>query len=406
MLALSLGSIFTNRFVVEKQMKSGGMGLVYKARDRQTNRPVALKLLRHEANSSEIDRFMREARTLSELRHPGVVSYVAHGISGEGEPYLAMEWLEGEDLAQRLRRQSLNVSEVLILLHAVAEALEVAHQAKILHRDIKPSNLFLRDGQVDQATLIDFGLARRVLGGAQVTQTGVVVGTPEYMSPEQARGDRHIGPSADIFSLGCVAFECLTGQPPFVSEHIATVLAKILFEEAPLLSHARPDLPAPLGKLVARMLTKNPQARIASATALRAELAALDELRDREPTRRPSTIGNSRQAMAGGEQVLVSVVIAQGENGQREGRLTLDPEQFEIARSRSESLRDSLVQFGVNVECMVDGSLIATIVRQGAATEQAIQAVRCALLIKDRLPGSIVGPGHRSRRSRRQCLVR
>jgi len=137
---LSLGSVFTNRFVIEKRTQAGGMGMVYRARDRQSNRPVALKLLRSEANGAEIDRFMREARTLSELRHPGIVSYIAHGISGDGEPYLAMEWLEGEDLAQRLRRLSLSVSEVILLMTQVAEALEMAHQAGVLHRDIKPSD--------------------------------------------------------------------------------------------------------------------------------------------------------------------------------------------------------------------------------------------------------------------------
>ena len=149
MLELSLGSIFAHRFVIEKRMQSGGMGLIFRSRDRQTNRAVALKLLQRESTSAEVDRFMTEARTLSELRHPAIVSYIAHGISSEGQAYLVMEWLEGEDLAQRLRRMRMSVAEVVTLLNCVGAALQVAHQAGIVHRDIKPSNLFLRNGQID-----------------------------------------------------------------------------------------------------------------------------------------------------------------------------------------------------------------------------------------------------------------
>jgi len=389
-LELSIGSEFAHRFVVEKRIQSGGMGMIFRARDRQTNRPVALKLMQREATSGEVERFMREARTLSELRHPSIVSYVAHGISSEGQPYLVMEWLEGEDLSDRLRRIRMTVPEVIILLRTVGAALQTAHQAGVIHRDIKPSNLFLRDGQLERTTLIDFGLARSVLGGRRSTQTGVVIGTPEYMSPEQARGDRQIGPSADIFSLGCVAFECLTGQPPFVSEHIASVLAKILFEEPPPLDTACPDAPEPLVKLFNKMLAKNPLARISDATKLLEALSDIGELPDISPPRHGSTTGSLRFEMAGTEQALVSVVIAQGKEAKRDNRLTLDPVSMQDLQSQGASMREALIQFGVNVECMVDGSLIASITRQGAASDQAIHAARCALVIKERWPDSTV----------------
>lgn len=392
MLELSLGSIFAHRFVIEKRMQSGGMGLIFRSRDRQTNRAVALKLLQRESNSAEVDRFMTEARTLSELRHPAIVSYIAHGISSEGQAYLVMEWLEGEDLAQRLRRMRMSVAEVVTLLNCVGAALQVAHQAGIVHRDIKPSNLFLRNGQIDQVTLIDFGLARRTLAGSRASHTGAVVGTPEYMAPEQARGDRHVGPSADIFSLGCVTFECLTGQPPFVSEHIAAVLAKILFEEAPPLNISLPDLPESLCKLVSRMLAKNPLARIPDATALLTALSDLGELPiDPASLRTGSSTGTFE--MAGTEQALVSVVIAQSRDSRKGDRITLDPMQGAIAQTQNASVRDALLNLGVTVECMVDGSLIATIVRQGAATDQAIHAARCALLVKERWPDAVVALG-------------
>ena len=392
MQELTVGSIFVNRFQIEKRTQTGGMGHIYRARDRQTDRMTALKLMRHEASSVELDRFMREARTLSELRHPGIVSYVAHGISSEGVPYLAMEWLEGEDLGQRLRRQPLTLEEVMVLLRNVATALAAAHEATIFHRDLKPSNLFLRDGSVDGVALIDFGLARRAFSGGNLTQTGMVVGTPEYMAPEQARGDRQIGPSADIFSLGCVVFECLTGQPPFVHEHIAAVLAKILFEEPPPLSRARPDLPADLGNLVARMLAKKPEARIANAIELKKELDGLGQISSGTPRPRRTALSSGPKAPpVDGEQILVSVVMAQSTHLQAEPRATLDSSSAESHRIQASAIRDELAQLGITVDCMVDGSVIATLSRQGAPTEQAIQAVRCALIIQERYPNALVG---------------
>lgn len=392
MLELSLGSVFAHRFAIEERMQSGGMGAIFRARDRQTNRAVALKLLQRESSSIEVDRFMSEARTLSELRHPAIVSYHAHGISSEGQAYLVMEWLDGEDLAQRLSRVRLEVPELVILLSNVAAALQVAHQAGVVHRDIKPSNLFLRNGQIDQVTLIDFGLARRTVGGSERNHTGRIVGTPQYMAPEQVRGDRHVGPSADIFSLGCVVFECLTGQPPFVSEHMAAVLAKILFEEAPPIRSLHPDLPESVCNLVVRMLAKNPLTRISGATELLAELASIDKTTaDTESARVGSSTGTLE--LAGTEQALVSVVIAQSRDSWNADRTPLDPLQGVIAKTQSGSVRDALVMLGVNVECMVDGSLIATVIRQGAATAQAIHAARCAMLIKERWPEAVVALG-------------
>lgn len=390
MRELTPGSYFSNRFQIERKAQTGGMGHVYRARDLVDNRVVALKVLRQEADSAIVDRFLQEARTLSELHHPGIVEYVVHGLSQEGEPFLAMEWLEGEDLGHRLARQPLTVDEVMQLLHHVADALSVAHENNVFHRDLKPSNLFLRDRSVDGVTLIDFGLARRTFGGRDLTQTGVVVGTPEYMAPEQARGDRQIGPAADIFSLGCVIFECLTGSPPFVHEHVAAVLAMILFEEPPLLSKARPDLPPALGQLVAKMLVKSPTARIPNATALKAELAQLGNISGPATTRQRSSSGLGKQTAIDGEQVLVSVVIAQSDVAISDPRVTVDSSSAEAYRQQAISIRDELLPMGVAVDCMADGSLIATLSRQGAPTEQAIQAVRAALIIKERYPNYLV----------------
>ena len=274
---LTPGSVVAERFEVERLAGSGGMGAVYRAYDRWTGQPVALKVL---FDGADKVRFTREALLLAELSHPGIVGYVSHGHLDGGSPFLAMQWLSGHDLAERLRHGGLNLKETLQLARRVAEALSVAHQRGVVHRDIKPSNLFLVDGEPSKAVLLDFGIARRGFGrhSAAMTRTGAIVGTPEYMAPEQARGQSQLTLSADIFSLGCVFHECLTGAPPFVAAHVAAVLAKILFEEAPPLRSLRPELPPALEQLLQKMLHKDPTQRLPSAGAVLSELLALPEL--------------------------------------------------------------------------------------------------------------------------------
>jgi eukaryotic-like serine/threonine-protein kinase len=210
---LAAGTIVARRFAIERTTGQGGMGTIYCARDLVLEKLVALKLLHREVTQAyERERFTREAEILAELRHPGIVAYVAHGHTEEGQPFLAMDWLEGEDLAERLARQRLTVTESLTLVRCAAEALSTAHQRGVIHRDLKPSNLFLRDRVASSVTLLDFGIARQAHRTSlqTLTKTGAIVGTPAYMAPEQARGEGSITPSADVFSLGCVLFECLT----------------------------------------------------------------------------------------------------------------------------------------------------------------------------------------------------
>jgi serine/threonine protein kinase len=167
-----------------------------------------------------------------------------------------MEWLSGEDLAVRLERGSLTVSESITLAQRIAEALGSAHARGIVHRDLKPSNIFLVDGDVARAKILDFGIAC-FEGSTRVTSSHTVVGTPGYMAPEQARSARDIDARADVFALGSVLFECLTGAPAFPGSHFMAVLAKILFEDAPRVRSVCPDVPAALDALVASMLTKD-----------------------------------------------------------------------------------------------------------------------------------------------------
>src|SRR5262249_39727549 len=203
-------------------------------------------------------RFEREGQVLSELHHPCVVRYIAHGFTKAGEPYLAMEWLEGETLDERLARTGLSLEESLRVGRPLSAAAAAAHSRGVVHRDIKPSNLFLVGGQIEQIKVLDFGVARFGRTLSSMTRTGVLVGTPGYMAPEQASGSREVDARADIFSLGCVLFECLTGRPAFVGEHVIAVLAKIVFEDAPRVSELRDDIPESLDDLVARMRSKDP----------------------------------------------------------------------------------------------------------------------------------------------------
>ncbi|WPB80390.1 protein kinase [Archangium violaceum] len=380
------GQLVAGRFVIDDLAGRGGMGLVYRASDRTTGRTVALKLLHASPSQETTLRFNREAVLLSMLNHPGVVSYVAHGTVEGGQHYLAMEWLEGEDLARRLLREPLRLSEALSLLRRASEALAVAHRQGIVHRDLKPSNLFLRGGRPDDVVLLDFGLARQAAATMMgVTGTGAVVGTPGYMAPEQASSELEIPPAADVFSLGCVLYECLTGRPPFEAPHYAAVLAKILFAEPARLHKLRPSLPISLQGLVDRMLVKDPKRRLADADGL---LKALAELEAVPELLLPRSESDPRPAsLEGAEQQLASVLLmslpahslAETSEAPRRGLEVRD------------ALRAELSAHGVRVELLADGSLVATLVpERGTATDQAALAARCALTFKERWPEAAV----------------
>jgi len=210
------GNVIADRFEIESVAGHGGTAAVYRARDRETGDSVALKI-GHPGTLAETERFIVEARLLSELGHPGIVRCVAHGVMPSGQWYLVLEWLEGEDLSQRLKRQGLSVSEAVNVALRAAEALGHAHQRGVIHRDVKPSNLFLVGRRPDDVRLLDFGVARRDAMQA-ITRTGLMLGTLGYMSAEQVRGERAIDARADVFALGCVLFKCIAGTNAFAGE--------------------------------------------------------------------------------------------------------------------------------------------------------------------------------------------
>src|SRR5450432_2554353 len=275
------GDVVDDRFVLESIAGTGGMGAVFRARDRSGDEPVALKVLRTIA-SEHGDRFAREIRVLAQLRHPGIVRYIADGTTAGGEMWMAMEWLEGEPLGARLRRTGITATEAVALVRRVAEALGAAHERGVVHRDVKPSNLFIVRDDLARVKLLDFGVARISEADKFSTRTGVMIGTPGYMAPEQARGDRDVGPRADVFALGCVLFELLTGVHAFVGDNVMAVLAKILLEDAPRVAELRPELPHELDELVARTLSKRASDRFHDAGQLAVALGALGELEANE----------------------------------------------------------------------------------------------------------------------------
>jgi eukaryotic-like serine/threonine-protein kinase len=270
------GEVIDERFEIEQLVGSVGTAEVYRARDRPSGEVVALKVL-HGGEPSGIARVMRAgealAKLLAELHHPGIVRYVAHGTTGSGVVYVATEWLEGEDLWSRLRREALTVEETVTLVARAAGALAAAHACGIVHRNLKPSAMFLVERDVARVKLLDFEFAW-LSEAARITRSGELVGTPGYMAPEHARTGSDIDARADVFSLGSVLFECLTGQSPFPGEHIMAILAKVLFDDAPRVRDIRPEVPAELDALVARMLAKNAEERPRDGAAVAAALAA------------------------------------------------------------------------------------------------------------------------------------
>ncbi|MFO0574855.1 MAG: AAA family ATPase [Polyangia bacterium] len=253
--------------------------------------------------------------------------------------------------------------------------------------DAEPSNLFLRRGELEDVVILDFGVARYQAHGPAVTGTGVVVGTPEYMAPEQARGQRQVGPSADVFSLGCVLFECLAGHPPFAAEHLTAVLAKILFEEAPRLRSVRPGTPSALDALVGSMLAKDPRHRPADAAVLVRELRRLEGLDGADELLLARTV-EMPGALTGREQALVSVVFATppeslgGGGSLRRG--------LAMAAPPSPLPLPAALALGGRIEQLADGSLVATMTAAGSATDLAVQAARYALALHERWPQAAI----------------
>jgi serine/threonine-protein kinase len=274
-LAARLAEALGNAYTIEGEIGRGGMGVVYRARDERLQRRVAIKVLPPElAFQQDIrERFTREAQTAAKLSHPHIVPIHSVG-EGQGLVYFVMGYVEGESVAARIRRRgSLPVEEARRIMMETADALSAAHALSVIHRDIKPDNILL-EGTRGRVMVTDFGIAKALssTSGATLTGIGVAIGTPAFMSPEQAAGERDIDGRSDLYSLGVVTYQMLTGALPFNAPSVAGILMKQITEPAPDLRSKRPDTPEDLALAVGRGLEKDPEGRWATADALRRAL--------------------------------------------------------------------------------------------------------------------------------------
>jgi tetratricopeptide (TPR) repeat protein len=380
------GAVFEERFEALRKAGSGAMATVFRARDRRGGGFAAVKILRGQ-DAHDVERFAREASILSGLGHPGIVRYVAHGVTAAGEHYLAMEWLDGEDLAARLARRGLTGAETLALARRAADALAFAHARGLVHRDLKPSNLFLVGGDVERLKIVDFGIAGLRREGKRLTSTGALLGTPGYIAPEQIQGAGAFDPRADVFSLGCVLFECLTGRPAFEGTTAVAVLVKILLQEVPRTRALRPEIPEALDDLVARMMARDVDQRPRDAAAV---LEELDRMGPLEPLRAlgspPSLIPRPGDdidltpvSLTMNEHRLVTIVLA--------GDPEADVDAAPASRPGLAALRGAIEPLGGRAFGLSGGAVLVTQWGASSAVDRAERAVRCALALKERFAG-------------------
>jgi eukaryotic-like serine/threonine-protein kinase len=417
----------SEHYQIEALAGEGGMGVVYRALHRQTGRRVAIKML-HKRGERERELMLREAEILASVEHPGVVRYIEQGEAKDGTLFVVLEWLDGEDLEALLQKRcTLSIEETLCLAERVASALAAVHQLGIIHRDIKPSNLFLPNTTIEQTKILDFGIAHtkamQTISPMMKQGKIAMVGTLGYMAPEQARGEQKLTTSADIFSLGCVLFRCLTGEGPFDGAHEIAILAKILLDETPKLRSLKPEIPEALEHLVSWMLHKNPAERPRSGKQL---LELLQELRgslehlSKEPT---VELAPLPQTLTEREQGLFCVLLLQREPRAQQrpeapktlalaGQTIADAQAFYLHKTTAEPLptiqisweadftentypkslrqlqnevKQEAERFGGRLEPLADGSALVFFVGH-VATDMAQKAARCARALQQKFP--------------------
>jgi len=381
---MHVGEVVGDRFILTEKAGRGGMGAIFKAYDRLREDAVAIKLM-HDDSSAGVRRFLREAEVLASFEHQHVVGHRGHGVSASGNPWLAMEWLDGEDLATRLQRGRLLVDETLSLIRGVVDALSIAHARGIVHRDIKPSNLFLVNRRPECVKILDFGIAGGIAGTARLTATNMILGTPGYMAPEQARGECDVGPPADIFSLGCVLYECLAGKPAFAGAHLMALLAKVLLADPPRLADERPDIPRFLLELCDRMMAKSPDERFPSGDALMQALTSMTTMLY-TPTIEVRRSSGSFQISASESRLVSFIVVAPS-------TIPLSNASVDTSIASVEStknIQQIIEARGASGHVLADGSLVVMFTTSGNPVDQAAQAAMCAFRLRNLLEGRLM----------------
>jgi len=267
-----VGEVISGRYELEQLVGSGGMSNVFRAHDRLLERTVALKILHEQYTRDEdyVERFRREARAVAQLAHPNIVTVIDRGEQ-DGRQFIVFEYIDGENLKELVARGGpLDPQDAIPLALQVARALSFAHERGLVHRDVKPQNVLLNDD--GQAKVTDFGIARS-LDVHGVTQTGTVLGTSDYIAPEQARGQK-VDPKTDIYSLGAVLYELLAGDVPYKGDNFVAVAMRHVNEPPPSVLDRRPDCPVRLDLAIQRAMAKDPEQRFASMDEFIAELEA------------------------------------------------------------------------------------------------------------------------------------
>ncbi|MFL6213365.1 MAG: protein kinase domain-containing protein [Blastocatellia bacterium] len=273
-----IGAIFTDKYEIEAKLGAGGMCDVYRARHVRIGKEVAIKILRpdYAADPKIVERFEREARAASMVRHPNAINIMDYGVAAGNTPFLVMELVEGATVRELLKRHgAMTLERVVGIVNQACAALEAAHTVGIVHRDIKPENIIISevDGR-DWVEVVDFGIAKiqeDMSRRAALTGANLIIGTPRYMSPEQAQ-EKPVDARSDIYSLGLVVYEMLAGSPPFAGSSATRLLIAHAVETPPPLTDTRPDLPAEVAAVVMRALDKNPERRQQSALAFARDL--------------------------------------------------------------------------------------------------------------------------------------
>ena len=400
------------RFRLQGERIAGGMGMVYRGVDLSTGEIVAVKI--SSGFGSQLgERFQQEANCLATIAHPAIVRYIAHGKTPQGEHYLVMEWLDGETLEDRLARGSINLGASVRMIRRVAEALAVAHQHGVIHRDIKPANIFLPGKDVSKIKLLDFGIARRLFDpvSLRLTQAGSALGTPMYMSPEQAQGSLDVDARADVFSLGCVFFECLTGSPPFMADSTTGTLARITADETVDVDAKCVGVPPRLTELLRRMLAKRPEERPSTMVDVLGALGSVtEELKTSgffpvapRPRRAPA---GASLLVATGERRLVSVIVVSsrtlpaqqphfdlGSTADLGNLLARNLSDAEFDEARLDQLASDIAAFGAHIRRLANGALVVSMTGEAQSTplDLAVRSARCALKVKLARPDSSLG---------------
>jgi tRNA A-37 threonylcarbamoyl transferase component Bud32 len=274
-------SSIADRYIIKAKIGQGGMGRVFRAHDKILDRDVAVKLLNRELLDDHfVRRFQQEARAASQLKHPNILCVLDFGLLNSRQPYMVMEWVDGESLEDRIQREgTMNVAEALHIMLQIAEGMNHAHRVGIIHRDLKPANIMMSKTDTgEKALILDFGIAKieNDRADGMLTITGQIIGSPSCMSPEQARGEQ-LDRRADIYALGCVLFTMLTGKPPFVGDTAMSTINMHLSEPVPSLSDRTPAfIPEGLENIVCKMLAKDVDERYSAMSELGPAIEELD----------------------------------------------------------------------------------------------------------------------------------